>query len=93
MPICTTHPTSEMEYVASDSGASVLVADAKFAEKGHALAKSMGIPFVQAVLEASPSLWDSDVLPTMSLSDGASILYTSGTLARVTRCLCACISH
>jgi hypothetical protein len=73
---------SELQYVLQDSGASVVVADARFVETGHALAKSSGVPFVVASNERGDSSWDDDRLPAVSSADGASILYTSGAVGK-----------
>lgn len=78
VPLCITHPLPELEYVTTDSGAVLVVADAKNAEIGLQLALRARLPFVNVSEVTETGEWDSDKLPDVDLGDGASILYTSG---------------
>jgi malonyl-CoA/methylmalonyl-CoA synthetase len=47
VPLCTSHPDSELEYVLNDSGASIVISDTVFIETGARVAKRCSVPFVQ----------------------------------------------
>ena len=46
VPLCKQHPTSEMQYFVEDSGASVIVGTAEYAEKIRPIATELGIPLM-----------------------------------------------
>jgi len=80
VPLPTSHPPAELEYVVRDADASVVVADAALRDAGRTLARSARARFVLAedALSASPS----DGLPHLRSDQRALIIYTSGTTGR-----------
>ncbi len=86
MPLATTHPKEELDYVITDSGASIVLTDAAFGEISSKVAKQAERPLLTVASEYNTSAgkreWSSDRLPPVVDADGASILYTSGTTAR-----------
>lgn len=80
VPLCTTHPLPELQYVVENCGASAVVVDDAFAAVGKQLEAATGVaalplPSVSAVGSAD---WAADSPVRVTPSDGASILYTSG---------------
>jgi malonyl-CoA/methylmalonyl-CoA synthetase len=80
VPLAVSHPAPELEFVVGDSGASVVVADAVFADMGRGLARKARARFV-AVSEALAAM-PSDGLPHLGSARRAMIVYTSGTTGR-----------
>jgi len=79
VPLCTTHPRPELEYVLADADAALVVADARYAERVAPLARARGIRFAGAAdLLASPPA----PLPAVDATRRALILYTSGTTSK-----------
>jgi malonyl-CoA/methylmalonyl-CoA synthetase len=76
VPIATSHPRPEIEYVLEDSGATIVIADAAYEEKLRPIAEDMGLRFLLTsdLLAASPGL-----LPGFGPERRAMIIYTSGT--------------
>jgi malonyl-CoA/methylmalonyl-CoA synthetase len=80
VPLATSHPAAELDYVIRDAGASVVVADAAFREVVAPLARAARARVLAAdqALRAAPS----DGLPHLGSSRRAMIIYTSGTTGR-----------
>jgi malonyl-CoA/methylmalonyl-CoA synthetase len=80
VPLATSHPPPELEYVIRDAGASVVVADAAVASGIVGLAKAARARFLMAAdaLRGSPP----DRLPHLGSTRRAMIIYTSGTTGR-----------
>ena len=80
VPLATSHPPPELEYVIRDAGASVVVADAAVASGILGLAKAARARFLMAAdaLRGSPP----DRLPHLGSTRRAMIIYTSGTTGR-----------
>ena len=80
VPLCTTHPLPELEYVINDSDARTIVYDPQFREFLNPLiSKKDGRRFITTVELSSSS---SNHLPTVRGERRAMILYTSGTTSR-----------
>jgi malonyl-CoA/methylmalonyl-CoA synthetase len=80
VPLCTTHPRPELEYVLADAEVSAVIAHAEYAEFLIPIAEEMGIRVVttEAIEQA-----DSDrALPEVGGARRAMILYTSGTTGK-----------
>ena len=80
VPLATSHPPPELEYVIRDAGASVVVADAAMASHVVGLAKAARARFLMAAdaLRAAPP----HRLPHLGSTRRAMIIYTSGTTGR-----------
>jgi malonyl-CoA/methylmalonyl-CoA synthetase len=80
VPLATSHPPPELEYVIRDTDASVVVADAAGAPRVTGLAKAARARFLMATdaLRASPP----ERLPHLGSTRRAMIIYTSGTTGR-----------
>jgi malonyl-CoA/methylmalonyl-CoA synthetase len=80
VPLATTHPPAELEYVLRDSGASIVVADAGAEERLRPLAETAGARFLRAAdaAAATPGALPSHIGATRR----AMIIYTSGTTGR-----------
>ncbi len=80
VPLAVSHPPAELEYVIADSGASIVVADAAFAEKVRPLARAARARFLTAheAMQGSPA----PDLPHLGSTRRALIIYTSGTTGR-----------
>lgn len=76
VPLCPVHPAAEMIHANQDSGASLLIGDARTADVLRPLSSELGVPLRRAEdfagAEAAP--W-----PTPAPGRLALILYTSGT--------------
>jgi malonyl-CoA/methylmalonyl-CoA synthetase len=77
VPLATSHPPAELEYVIRDSGASVVVGDPGSASMLLPLARSARARFLTTTtaLAGSPA----DDLPHLGSNRRAMIIYTSGT--------------
>lgn len=92
VPLCLSHPDRELSYVLEDSGASAVIATPPHADRMRRLAEPLGAQVLEvADGDTSQSSTDlsnavsSAVTPLMSTlnsSDGALIVYTSGTTGR-----------
>ena len=80
VPLCTTHPRPELEYVLADSRASAVVTHQDFADLLLPIAKEMGIRIVTA--EAIDGADSDRSLPDAGGTRRAMILYTSGTTGK-----------
>jgi malonyl-CoA/methylmalonyl-CoA synthetase len=78
VPLCTVHPRPELEYVINQSGASILLADDKFADRLLPIAED----YQQPLLLTSHILGTIAPLPVVALDRRALILYTSGTTGK-----------
>lgn len=76
LPMCTSHPVAEWEYVLTDSGASQLVVHPSFQDDIHELANRLGLK-----IHSTDSIYNSPErqLPEVAPERRAMILYTSGT--------------
>ena len=46
VPLCKQHPTNEMQYFVEDSGASLIIGTAEYAEKVKPIAEDLGVPLM-----------------------------------------------
>ena len=82
VPLATSHPPPELDYVIRDSGAAVVVADPGSAGVLAPLAGAAGARFASTTeLRADPQV-GPQALPHLAPSRRAMIVYTSGTTAR-----------
>ena len=75
VPICLTATEPEWEYALTDSGATVVLADAASAKKIAPLCARLGLRLVDSDAAAGPA----GKLPELTPARRAMILYTSGT--------------
>ena len=80
VPLATSHPPPELEYVIRDAGASVVVADAACAERVAGLARTARARFLKA--ESALAASRAEGLPHLGSNRRAMIIYTSGTTGR-----------
>jgi malonyl-CoA/methylmalonyl-CoA synthetase len=80
VPLATSHPPAELEYVIRDCGARIVVGSSESAALLGPIAAGAGAQFVttDALLAAAPP----DALPHLGATRRAMIVYTSGTTAR-----------
>jgi malonyl-CoA/methylmalonyl-CoA synthetase len=80
VPLATSHPPPELEYVIRDAGASVVVADEAGLSRVASLARAARARLlsVEQALRAAPA----DGLPHLGSNRRAMIIYTSGTTGR-----------
>ena len=76
VPLCLTYPPASLDYVLSDTGASIVVASARYTAIIKPLAEARQIRFVE--LEQSDE-YEAVSLPAIGPERKAMILYTSGT--------------
>ena len=76
VPLATSHPRPELEYMLEDSGATIVITDAAYEEKLRPIAEDMGLRFLltSSLLATSPC-----TLPNFGPERRAMIIYTSGT--------------
>lgn len=76
VPLATSHPRPELEYMLEDSGSTIVIADSTYEAKLRPIAEDMGLPFLltSELLAASPG-----PLPGFGPERRAMIIYTSGT--------------
>jgi malonyl-CoA/methylmalonyl-CoA synthetase len=79
VPLAESHPPAELEYVISDSQATLVVADAAHADRVRPIAERLGIPFMGT---AEAMVADPILLPKVEERRRAQIFYTSGTTAK-----------
>ncbi len=79
VPLCTSHPAPELDYVIADADAEIVIADAQFAQTLSSIARARG-----ARLVSSEDLHAGQPapLPEVTPDRGAMLLYTSGTTGR-----------
>jgi malonyl-CoA/methylmalonyl-CoA synthetase len=80
VPLATSHPPPELEYVIRDAGASVVVADAACAERVAGLARAARARFLK--VESALAASRAEGLPHLGSNRRAMIIYTSGTTGR-----------
>ena len=79
VPLCQLHPPVEWEYTITDSGASIIVADASQAAPLREIAKRLNARFVTTDELGKGS---HVALPAVDASRRAMMLYTSGTTSK-----------
>jgi malonyl-CoA/methylmalonyl-CoA synthetase len=79
VPLCTTHPAPELEYVVADADAELVLAHAQFADLLRPIAERRGARFVTSAELCKGS---AAPLPAVASQRGALLLYTSGTTGR-----------
>ncbi|MCF2149114.1 acyl-CoA synthetase [Desmonostoc muscorum LEGE 12446] len=79
VPLCVSHPRPELEYVITNSRASIIVAHPDFEDTLQAIAKSQNLRFILTT-ETLPS--NVSRLPEVDITRRALILYTSGTTGK-----------
>lgn len=79
VPLCVSHPKPELDYVISDSGASIIIAHPSFADLLRPIAEERNIRFI-LTSESLPE--QVSLLPKIELNRRALILYTSGTTGK-----------
>jgi malonyl-CoA/methylmalonyl-CoA synthetase len=79
VPLCTTHPPPELDYVIEDSEASLLICDPEFEALLQPIAERRGLRLI-----GSSDLQSGErrELPDVDPGRGAMLLYTSGTTGR-----------
>jgi malonyl-CoA/methylmalonyl-CoA synthetase len=79
VPLCISHPRPELEYVITNSGASIIVAHPNF----EAILRQIAIEHNLRFILTSETLPDDVVpLPNIDINRRALILYTSGTTGK-----------
>ncbi|QIR36050.1 AMP-binding protein [Tolypothrix sp. PCC 7910] len=79
VPLCISHPKPELEYVITNSGASIIIAHPNFEAILRAIATEHNLRFILT----SETLPDPvDRLPKVDIARRALILYTSGTTGK-----------
>ncbi|MBG1240735.1 acyl-CoA synthetase [Nostoc sp. NZL] len=79
VPLCVSHPRPELEYVITNSGASIIVAHPNFEGILRSLAEEHNLRFI-LTSETLPS--NIGRLPEVDITRRALILYTSGTTGK-----------
>ncbi len=79
VPLCVSHPRPELEYVITNSGASIIVAHPDFESLLRPIAESHHLRFI-LTSEKLPN--HVAILPEINISRRALILYTSGTTGK-----------
>ena len=79
VPLCISHPKPELDYVISDSGASIIIAHPSFETLLRPIAEERNIRFI-LTSETLPE--QVSLLPKIELTRRALILYTSGTTGK-----------
>jgi malonyl-CoA/methylmalonyl-CoA synthetase len=79
VPLCVSHPRPELEYVITNSGASIIVAHPSFEDLLRPIARSHNLGFI-LTSETLPT--QISPLPEIDITRRALILYTSGTTGK-----------
>jgi malonyl-CoA/methylmalonyl-CoA synthetase len=79
VPLCVAHPQPELEYVITNSGASILVAHPSFEDVLRPIAEAQQLRFI---LTSDPLPAHEAALPEVNIERRALILYTSGTTGK-----------
>ncbi|MEH2023897.1 acyl-CoA synthetase [Nostoc sp.] len=78
VPLCISHPQPELEYVITNSGASIIIAHPNFEGILRSLATEQNLRFILT----SETLPHNRHLPQINITRRALILYTSGTTGK-----------
>ncbi|WP_404790445.1 acyl-CoA synthetase [Altericista sp. CCNU0014] len=79
VPLCTVHPRPELEYVISNSGASIVIANPIFEKLLRPISETLNIKFI---LTSATLSGQASSLPAVDIGRRALILYTSGTTGK-----------
>ncbi|MDZ8189495.1 MAG: acyl-CoA synthetase [Nostoc sp. ChiSLP02] len=79
VPLCVSHPKPELEYVITNSGASIIIAHPNFEDILRSLAKTHNLRFLLTSEILSSNIAN---LPEIDITRRALILYTSGTTGK-----------
>lgn len=79
VPLCISHPRPELEYVITNSGASIIIAHPHFEDILRAIASAQNLRFI---LTSQPLPDHVTRLPEIDITRRALILYTSGTTGK-----------
>ncbi|MBD2447787.1 AMP-binding protein [Nostoc sp. FACHB-152] len=79
VPLCISHPRPELEYVITNSGASIIIAHPNFEDILRPLATEQNLRFI---LTSETLLDHVGHLPEIDITRRALILYTSGTTGK-----------
>ena len=79
VPLCISHPRPELEYVITNSGASIIIAHPNFEGILRLLAEEQNLRFI---LTSGTLPSDIVLLPELDITRRALILYTSGTTGK-----------
>lgn len=79
VPLCVSHPRPELEYVITNSGVSIIIADLQFRDTLGAIATEKNLPLI-LTSETLPN--HVTILPNVDIKRRALILYTSGTTGK-----------
>jgi len=79
VPLCISHPRPELEYVITNSGASMIIAHPHFEDILRAIATAHNLRFI---LTSAPLPDHVTRLPEIDITRRALILYTSGTTGK-----------
>ncbi|QLE58216.1 acyl-CoA synthetase [Nostoc sp. TCL26-01] len=79
VPLCVSHPRPELEYVITNSDASIIIAHPHFEEILQSLATAKKLRFI---LTSDPLSNQISRLPEIDITRRALILYTSGTTGK-----------
>lgn len=79
VPLCVSHPRPELEYVITNSGASIIVVHPDFEAILRPIAQSQHL---RLILTSDPLPTQISSLPDVEISRRALILYTSGTTGK-----------
>ena len=79
VPLCVSHPRPELEYVITNSGASIIVAHPNFEDILRSLAQEHNLRFI---LTSETLPYNVSCLPEIDITRRALILYTSGTTGK-----------
>lgn len=81
VPLCTAHPTPELEYVIENSEADIIITHPDFEDRINPIAKTRGCRTI-SINAISANHSQSDLLPHIDSNRRAMIVYTSGTTNR-----------
>ncbi|MEH2082788.1 MAG: acyl-CoA synthetase [Nostoc sp.] len=79
VPLCVSHPRPELEYVITNSGASIIIAHPNFEDILRSLAQEHNLRFI---LTSETLPHNISCLPKIDITRRALILYTSGTTGK-----------
>ena len=85
VPLCTTHPSNELEYFIKDSGATLILSHPSLESVIKPLADTLKIKLI--ILSSKKPLLTTHIIgaePILNLNRRAMLIYTSGTTSRPT---------